>query len=120
MKRQGWTRLSAPGNKLEARWRHDASGWEVWHCGHPTASWPYAAADPEHPGSLTATHTGRGFRTLTIAFDQIEAVLRGDLVTVEDGPCKHGYRRIICKPGELPSWLREQRKAAGRRRRKAV
>jgi len=92
-RRPGWERLSRPGAKLDARWRHTASGWEVRHCGHPTANWPYFGVDPAHPGAATVTHNGRGFRNLATAFDQVEAVLRGDLVATDDR-CGPTTRRI--------------------------
>ena len=105
VRRKGWRRLSKPGDKLQARWRHEASGWEVHHCGHPTANWPYAARDPEHPHALTADRSGRGFRTLEVAFWRVEGVIEGTLRTFDDGPCKHGYRRVICDPDNIPQWL---------------
>lgn len=40
--RDGWTRAGTEG-KLGAIYLHDASGWVVRHCGHPTANWPYYA-----------------------------------------------------------------------------
>ena len=104
MNRDGWARLSAAGDKLGARWIHD-SGWIVFHCGHPTANWPYAAYDPEHPGTITADLSGRGFRNLARAFGRIEGVLSGLLQSFNDGLCKHGHRRVICDPADIPAWL---------------
>jgi hypothetical protein len=102
--RPGWTRLSAPGHKLSALWRHDASGWLVKHCGHPTANWPYYATDPADPEErTTVTHNGHGWRTLGDAFGQLEQVMRGDLVATNDscGPrtrrvCRHDQVREAC------------------------
>lgn len=104
-----WTRLSRPGSKLDARWRH-ASGWVVFHCGHMTAIWPYAAQDPDHPDAVTANgaNGGRGWRTLAHAFAAIEGVLEGRLRTYADGPCRHGVRRLIADPADLPAWIRER------------
>jgi len=74
-------------------WRHDASGWEVQHCGHPTALYPYYAVDPAHPETATVTHNGRGFRTLEVVFDAIEGVLAGRVLAT-DHNCVPGVRRI--------------------------
>lgn len=70
-RRPGWTRLSLPGSKTSQRWVHDASGWHVEHCGHPTANWPYVVLDAE--GRLRAASNGRCHRTLRDAFDFVEA-----------------------------------------------
>lgn len=100
--RHGWERLSAPGDKLGARWRHTASGWEVKHCGHPTANWPYYAVDPEHPAACTMTHNGRGFLGLAAAFDAIESVLRGEMVATDDR-CGPTTRRITTEDDTGPA-----------------
>lgn len=91
--RAGWTRLSQPGDKLRACWEH-VSGWQVRHCGHPTANWPYYAIDPAEPCRTVVTHNGHGFRTLLIACEQVEAVLAGAMVATNEW-CTDGVRRII-------------------------
>lgn len=48
--REGWTRLGTEG-KLGAVYVHEASGWRIRHCGHPTANWPYYG---EHPTAIPA------------------------------------------------------------------
>lgn len=58
--RPGWIRLSAPGDKCGAHWLHTSSDWQIRHCGHPTANWPYYAIDPDHPTRATVTHNGLG------------------------------------------------------------
>lgn len=98
--RAGWSRISAPGDKCGALWRHDATGWRVKHCGHPTANWPYYGLDPADPEErATVTHNGHGFRTLEVAFDCIEAVLRGELVATNNN-CGPRTRRI-CTVAQL-------------------
>lgn len=92
----GWTRLSAPGDKCGARWRHEASGWEVKHCGHPTANWPYHAADPEHPGRVVVSHNGKGFRKLLDAMAAVEDVLSGTLVATNER-CGPSTRRVLTR-----------------------
>jgi len=57
--RQGWERLTPPGEKLHARWRH-VSGWQVVHCGHPTANWPWFIEAPDE-GTRYVSPGGRGF-----------------------------------------------------------
>lgn len=97
--RPGWTRLSAPGNKCAAHWRHE-SGWEVRHCGHPTANYPYSATDPNDPEArVCVTHNGRGFKTLAVAFDAIEGVLAGRLIATNER-CGARTRRI-CTPEQV-------------------
>jgi hypothetical protein len=41
--RKGWTRLRGG---CAGCWRHDESGWLIFHCGHPTAIWPYYGVPP--------------------------------------------------------------------------
>ena len=94
MKRAGWTRISATKRKTDAHWIHKASGFQILHCGHPTANWPYYAIDPADPGRTTVTHNGLGFRTLKDAFDQIDGVIAGTMVATNDN-CGPTTRRVI-------------------------
>lgn len=71
----GWTRLSPPGDKCRALWQH-RSGWQVLHCGHPTANWPYYALQPGD-NRMVVSGGGRGFRTLADAFAGVAAVQAG-------------------------------------------
>ncbi len=96
-----WVRLSLPGDKLRALWRHPATGWIIRHCGHPTANWPYYAVDPDHLDVMTTDQTRRGFQTLKRARGRIDGVVDGSLRTYDDG----GGGRIICHPEDLPVWL---------------
>jgi len=98
-----WVRLSAPGNKLGATWEHP-SGWQVHHCGHPTANWPYYAVDPTDNGRLYVTHNGKGFRTLVAAFAAVEGVLVGELVATDEG-CGPTTGRIASAL-DLQNWRR--------------
>ena len=101
MKREGWRRLSAPGDKCSTNWVHNASGWEIQHCGHPTANWPYYALDPSYPGTATVTHNGLGFRTLRQAMEAIEHVLAGRWRATNEN-CFPSVRRIISPEQERP------------------
>jgi hypothetical protein len=79
--RKGWTRIAGG---CGGRWRHDASGWIVAHCGHPTALWPYTARDPEDTGILIPSGwyahgvtwvKGYAFQTLERAQEKVESHL---------------------------------------------
>jgi hypothetical protein len=66
--REGWTRLGTEG-KLGAVYVHDASGWVIRHCGHPTANWPYYGEHPKllRPGEMLTSggvYLGYAFRTV--------------------------------------------------------
>lgn len=75
MKRAGWERLSPPGATCDAHWRH-VSGWEIQHCGHQTANWPYHAVSPDGITPVVS-HNGRGFPNLLAAMQAVELLLRG-------------------------------------------
>lgn len=83
--RAGWVRLSPPGDKLSAHWRHHASGFEVRHCGHPTANWPYYVEHPSRPGVMLVTESRFGFRRLAEAQAAVEGLAGGELVTAPAG-----------------------------------
>ena len=81
MTRTGWTRLSDPkAGKCAQRWRHDASGLELEHAGHPTALWPWAGVDDD--GALLVTHTGRAFQRLEAAMVALEDYAAGRVATI--------------------------------------
>ena len=75
MDAHGWIRLSAPGNKCATHWRH-VSGWEVHHCGHPTANWPYYLTAPESGREITSFNA-LGFKTLAVAKIVVHGLLAG-------------------------------------------
>lgn len=81
-KRPGWTRLSPPGRKLDALWVHDASGWRVRHCGHPTALHPYYAESP-HLAPMVVSQSGQAFDTLLDAATGVESVINRKAELVE-------------------------------------
>jgi hypothetical protein len=88
----GWTRLSRAGDKCSARWQH-SSGWQLRHCGHPTANWPYFLIDPARPELVIVSFNGRGFKNLEIAQYAIELLAANQIaVTTED--CADGIGRI--------------------------
>ena len=75
-----WTRMSerrADGkyHTIDGRWVHDATGYYVLHCGHPTANYPYYITGPEGESKL-----GGGFRTMKQAKAAVEESLA---ITVE-------------------------------------
>ena len=99
--RAGWTRVTPPGQKLHALWRHGTSGIELRHCGHPTALYPYFAIDPSDRATMIVTHNGHGFIDLLAGMEQVEAMLRGELVPVEVPSDRYGV--VICLRRELPT-----------------
>lgn len=78
-KRKGWTRLSNPKTgTLFQVWRHDASGYEVRHCGHPTALRPYYVTRPDDD-RVVVRSDGGAFEWLDAARDAVEGVAAGEL-----------------------------------------
>lgn len=71
----GWVRNSAPGDKLSARWSYEPHGWQVRHCGHPTANWPYCAVSPQ--GRPVFSFNGLGFKDLKSAKLAVEGIVAG-------------------------------------------
>ena len=72
----GWT---ASGKGHTRKYRH-ASGWLVFHCGHPTALWPWGVHDPDgrmHT-SGDACHLGFAFGSVWDALAHAEAHLRAE------------------------------------------
>ena len=68
--RPSFARLSAAAaGKCNQRWRHVASGYEVIHCGHPTALRSWYIGTPDDTDLPTC---GQAFTRLTEAFDWIE------------------------------------------------
>lgn len=96
----GWTRIDAkPWTKLHARWRHK-DGWELHHCGHPTANHPWALYDPQGLMHCTGAQRRFGFKPENgTAWDTLEDAMtyvqdpapRGD--PTRPMPGKHKRRR---------------------------
>ena len=80
----GWERVDPrPWTKTAARWKHP-SGWELRHCGHPTANYPWALYDPTGRAvsrgwsfEPPASNDRRAWRTLKEAFAFVETILSG-------------------------------------------
>jgi hypothetical protein len=85
MNRKGWTRLSRPGDKCGTHWLHEASGWRLRHCGHPTANWPYYLVEPTK-GETVVSFNGLGFKKLEVCMQVVEDVLSGSFKVVDLGP----------------------------------
>lgn len=84
--RAGWSRLSPEGAPTcHGRFRHDVSGWEVRHCGHQTALWPYVVYGPTLGDRGVVSYDGRGFKTLVVAMDVAERCAAGELKVVDRG-----------------------------------
>lgn len=68
---QGWTRVDPkPWGKLNARWEHSA-GWRLFHCGHPTAHWPWALYDPRGRQHCMGLAVSGSRPTFGCAFDSL-------------------------------------------------
>lgn len=97
--REGWERLSQPGDKCRAHWRHTASGWEVFHCGHPTANWPYyatqhgAAAHRSRFLLMGGMDIGLAFPNLLSACIGVELWIAGKGSWLSNGSPGAPYRR---------------------------
>jgi len=64
MEARGWTRVDGGKGKLGAVWVHRA-GWELRHCGHPTAHYPWSLYNPA--GETVAAPNGRAWPNLEMA-----------------------------------------------------
>lgn len=96
--RDGWERLSPPGPTCWGKFRHVASGFEVHHCGHPTANWPYLILAPKVPAALVSFN-GLGFESLVAAQATAERLASGDLRLVR----RAGVPRVpVMANGEAP------------------
>lgn len=66
-----WVRYAGSLGKLDTVHRHTRSGWEVRHCGHPTANFPYFILKPDGERLLNPNN-GRGFQRLELAKIYVE------------------------------------------------
>ena len=67
----GW-KVERPG--CGGRWVH-RSGWRIFHCGHPTANYPYHGVRPD--GTWFVGENGRGWMTLALAKPAVAAAALG-------------------------------------------
>ena len=88
-----WTRTSLADGKCHTRYEH-AAGWEVVHCGHPTAIWPYYLRRLDDPSAIVVSHNGLGFRGVRIARRVVEGILDGSIAETSEG-CAPGIRRAL-------------------------
>jgi hypothetical protein len=65
-----WTRYAGSLGKLNTVHVHTRSGWQVHHCGHPTANFPYYILTPS--GERILNLNGRGFQRLQLAKSHVE------------------------------------------------
>lgn len=87
-----WERLDDGSTKF-AHWQHH-SGWEVVHCGHPTALWPYSLQHPDR-AEIVVSFNGRGFRKVQAARDVVERIVSGEVTII-------GSRAQITADGTEP------------------
>jgi hypothetical protein len=62
---QVWERVAGSQGKLNTVHIHKPTGWQIHHCGHPTANFPYYILDADGRRILAAN--GRGFQRLELA-----------------------------------------------------
>lgn len=92
-----WTVITAGKSGKGASWRHE-SGWELHHCGHPTALWPYWLQHPDVDAPVFS-HNGKGFDSVRAAKVAIELIAAGRVAPSSDR-CAPGILRL---PGVLAS-----------------
>ena len=66
-----WVRYAGSLGKLNTVHSHVPSGWQVHHCGHPTANFPYYILKPDGETVLNPDN-GRGFQRLELAKSYVE------------------------------------------------
>lgn len=66
-----------------ATYEHPFSGWQVHHCGHSTALWPYYLTQPGRP-EIIVSHNRLGFQNVEAAKAAVIYILCGR-ATVTDG-----------------------------------
>lgn len=69
------SRWTSHGKGKLDRYDEHESGWQVIHCGHPTANWPWYAVSPE--GEHVVAHHGRGWRKLEQAREHVDGLIGG-------------------------------------------
>lgn len=101
MSRKGWREpgpeWSAIARGKFSHWRH-SSGWQVIHCGHPTAVWPFelrAPADSPLAGRSVISFNGLGFETLHTAVNVVERIVAGELVVTTDRCVDGAVARVL-------------------------
>ena len=68
-----WVRYAGSLGKLDTVHVHARSGWQIHHCGHPTANFPYYIWKPDGERLLNPGN-GRGFQRLALAKAFVEAM----------------------------------------------
>ncbi len=63
------------GKGKVGRFDRHPTGWEIHHCGHPTATWPWYAIAPG--GGDVVSESGFAWRTLATAREHVEELIAG-------------------------------------------
>lgn len=92
------------GGTCAARWTHAATGFEIIHCGHPTALRPYYAI---RPNGQPITHPDGVIRTWQAIVDAKQTVEK-----IATQPRQQPRQKQLV-PGfsQLPKWLRDELRA---------
>lgn len=79
-----WERWGGGGiyGRIDAVHFHVPSGWQIRHCGHPTANYPYYILTPEQ---IILAPNGRGFMRLELAKQHLEQLYE-EQKNVNDSP----------------------------------
>lgn len=64
-------RLMTPAHWVAGVWLHVPSGWEIHHCGYPTANFPYYIVTAAGEKILNPLN-GKGFQRLSLARQYVE------------------------------------------------
>jgi hypothetical protein len=81
----GWSRFDGSKSKVYAKWAH-RTGWELHHCGHPTANYPWLMIDPDGRTVQTGVLGPAGRADFGSAF----ADLRTPMLWLASMQAKHG------------------------------
>jgi len=70
-----WTKH---GKGKVGRYDSHPSGWQIRHCGHPTAHWPWYALAPT--GERVCSESGFAWRKLAEAHEHVDQAIAGERV----------------------------------------
>lgn len=99
-----WERVGGQPGRKDGIFEH-SSGWQVQHCGHPTANWPYfvtAPAGHEMAGYCITSFNGLGFVSIVAARTAVELVAAGR-VEVTRRRCVGNAARIMLTAAAAPA-----------------
>ena len=101
MKPSSWTRLTTG---FPPSYSHP-NGYEVHHCGHQTANYPYYLVTPA--GLMVVSHNGHGFVRAAWAQEVAEGLASGRFTATNDGCVRPSLLRVLDATmlGPMPDFL---------------